>query len=60
MEIPGLGTYINRMNELSASPPDTLTSLIGMDRAELARAVEAIGEPEKSAILRAKQLWHWI
>ncbi|MFP6690844.1 MAG: 23S rRNA (adenine(2503)-C(2))-methyltransferase RlmN, partial [Alphaproteobacteria bacterium] len=48
------------MNELSASPPDTLTSLIGMDRAELARAVEAIGEPEKSAILRAKQLWHWI
>ena len=60
MEIPGLGTYINRMNELSASPPDTLTSLIGMDRAELARAVEAIGEPEKGAILRAKQLWHWI
>ena len=60
MEIPGLGTYINRMNELSASPPATLTSLIGMDRAELARAVEAIGEPEKGAILRAKQLWHWI
>ena len=29
-------------------------------RAELARAVEAIGEPEKGAILRAKQLWHWI
>ena len=42
MEIPGLGTYINRMNELSASPPDTLTSLIGMDRAELARVVPVL------------------
>lgn len=60
MEFPGAATYINRMNELNAPAPDTRVSLIGMDRAELARAVEAIGESEKSAKMRAKQLWHWI
>ena len=60
VEIPGPDTYIIRMSELSALAPDTRVSLIGMDRAELACAVEAIGESAKSAKLRAKQLWHWI
>ena len=31
-----------------------------MDRAELAGQLVAMGEPEKGAKLRAKQLWHWI
>jgi len=48
------------MNETSAPPSRNLTNLIGLDRAELARAMVTIGEPEKAAKLRAKQLWHWI
>jgi 23S rRNA (adenine2503-C2)-methyltransferase len=48
------------MTEAPLSATDVRTNLIGMDRAELARAVVAIGEPEKSAKMRAKQLWHWI
>jgi 23S rRNA (adenine2503-C2)-methyltransferase len=48
------------MNEVSASAPDERANLIGLDRSELARAVVQIGESEKSAKLRAKQLWHWI
>ena len=60
MEITARGTYIIRMNEVSASAPDERANLIGLDRSELARAVVQIGESEKSAKLRAKQLWHWI
>ncbi|MDP7342598.1 MAG: 23S rRNA (adenine(2503)-C(2))-methyltransferase RlmN, partial [Alphaproteobacteria bacterium] len=48
------------MSEASALEPADRVSLIGMDRAELARAVAEIGESEKAAKLRAKQLWHWI
>ena len=60
MEIAGAGTYITGMSEASALEPADRVSLIGMDRAELARAVAEIGESEKAAKLRAKQLWHWI
>ena len=60
MEIAGAGTYITGMSEASAPEPVDRVSLIGMDRAELARAVAEIGESEKAARLRAKQLWHWI
>jgi len=48
------------MNETSTSAAHQRTSLIGMDRAELAGQLVAMGEPEKGAKLRAKQLWHWI
>jgi len=62
-----VGTYIKPMNDIStpssasvAPGSHGLTSLIGLDRAELAQAMVEIGEPEKGAKLRAKQLWHWI
>jgi len=48
------------MNETPQFATDTRANLIGMDRAELARAVVGIGEPAKTAKMRAKQLWHWI
>ena len=35
-------------------------SIIGLDRTELKNALLALGESNKSATLRAKQLWHWI
>ena len=35
-------------------------SLIGLSRAELAEVVRALGEPERTAPMRARQLWHWI
>ena len=60
LEIAGAGTYIIRMNQKSAPPSQDSVSLIGMDRAELAHALAEIGESDKSAKLRAKQLWHWI
>ena len=60
VEILVRGTYMIRMNDVSASAPDERVSLIGLDRSELARAVAQIGETKKSANLRAKQLWHWI
>ena len=48
------------MNETNPSSAQMRTSLIGLDRAELAGQLVAMGEPEKGAKLRAKQLWHWI
>ncbi len=48
------------MNQTNLRAAPGLTSLIGLDRAELAAALVEIGEPEKGAKLRAKQLWHWI
>jgi len=48
------------MKEASQFVTDTRENLIGMNRAELARAVVEVGEPAKSATMRAKQLWHWI
>ncbi len=34
--------------------------LIGRSRAELAALLGALGEPERQAGLRARQLWHWL
>lgn len=34
--------------------------LLGLTRAEIAAALVAAGEAEKSAKMRANQLWHWI
>jgi 23S rRNA (adenine2503-C2)-methyltransferase len=39
-----------------ASLPDGRRDLVGMDRADLAAEMAAIGEPA----FRVKQLWHWI
>ena len=36
------------------------TSLIGLSRAELTEHVLGLGEPERTALLRARQLWHWL
>jgi 23S rRNA (adenine2503-C2)-methyltransferase len=35
-------------------------SLVGMNRAELAEALAAVGVPEKQRKMRIQQLWHWI
>jgi 23S rRNA (adenine2503-C2)-methyltransferase len=41
-----------------AAPPRT--GLIGRSRAELEALLGALGEPERTAGLRARQLWHWL
>jgi 23S rRNA (adenine2503-C2)-methyltransferase len=43
-------------NPPDAALPDGRRDLLGMDRAELATEMAAIGEPA----FRVKQLWHWI
>ncbi|HET6607190.1 MAG TPA: 23S rRNA (adenine(2503)-C(2))-methyltransferase RlmN [Rhodopila sp.] len=43
-------------NPPDAALPDGRRDLVGMDRAELAAEMAAIGEPA----FRVKQLWHWI
>ena len=35
-------------------------SLIGLSRAELARALSEVGVPEAQRKMRVQQLWHWI
>jgi 23S rRNA (adenine2503-C2)-methyltransferase len=40
--------------------PDGRRDLLGLTREEIAAALAAIGEEERAARLRAKQLWHWI
>jgi 23S rRNA (adenine2503-C2)-methyltransferase len=35
-------------------------SLIGRSRTELEDVVRELGEPERSAAMRARQLWHWL
>ena len=37
-----------------------LPDLVGLDRDELAAALEAAGVPEAQRRMRANQLWHWI
>jgi len=41
-------------------PPVTCKSLIGLSPAELSAALTENGVPEKSARMRARQLWNWI
>jgi len=36
------------------------SGLIGLSRPELARIVGELGAPERSAAMRARQLWHWL
>src|SRR5438105_6068992 len=39
--------------------PPAQPSLIGLDRAGLARALAAIGVPERQLKMRVGQIWHW-
>jgi 23S rRNA (adenine2503-C2)-methyltransferase len=41
-------------------PPATCKSLVGLSPAELSAALTESGVPEKSARMRARQLWNWI
>jgi 23S rRNA (adenine2503-C2)-methyltransferase len=40
--------------------PEARPGLIGRSRAELRELVRGLGEPERTAPLRAAQLWHWL
>jgi 23S rRNA (adenine2503-C2)-methyltransferase len=42
------------------SPANIRTSLIGLDREALRRALAAAGVPAKSLAMRVNQLWNWI
>jgi len=37
-----------------------MINLVGLDRTEIAATLVAAGEPERTARMRASQLWHWI
>jgi 23S rRNA (adenine2503-C2)-methyltransferase len=37
-----------------------MINLVGLDRGEIAQALVGAGEPEKTARMRASQLWHWL
>ena len=45
---------------LEDATPLTGGSLIGRSRAELADVMRGLGEPERTAPMRARQLWHWL
>jgi 23S rRNA (adenine2503-C2)-methyltransferase len=45
---------------IDADPPALRTGLIGRSQTELAQIVRELGEPERSAPMRARQLWHWL
>ena len=48
------------VERVDAVAPAASPSLIGRSPAELAEVVRALGEPERSAPMRARQLWHWL
>jgi 23S rRNA (adenine2503-C2)-methyltransferase len=45
---------------IAADASETRSGLIGRSRPELAQIVRELGEPERTAALRARQLWHWL
>ncbi len=45
---------------LGKNEPSAETSLIGLDRAELAERMAALGVPERQRRMRARQLWSWL
>jgi 23S rRNA (adenine2503-C2)-methyltransferase len=45
---------------VDARAPAARPSLIGRSCAELAEIVRELGEPERTAAMRAHQLWHWL
>jgi 23S rRNA (adenine2503-C2)-methyltransferase len=42
------------------APGDPHPGVIGRSRAEIAQLVAALGESERRAALRARQIWHWL
>jgi 23S rRNA (adenine2503-C2)-methyltransferase len=44
--------------DLEAPAPGS--GLIGLSRPELAQTLRGLGEPERTAPMRARQLWHWL
>ncbi|HEX2480111.1 MAG TPA: 23S rRNA (adenine(2503)-C(2))-methyltransferase RlmN [Geminicoccaceae bacterium] len=48
------------LEPVDARAPAARPSLIGRSRAELADVVRALGEPERTASMRTRQLWHWL
>jgi 23S rRNA (adenine2503-C2)-methyltransferase len=48
------------LEPVDAGAPAVRPSLIGRSRAELAEVARGLGEPERSAPMRARQLWHWL
>src|SRR5690606_238739 len=44
----------------SAVPADTRRPLVGLTRAEIAGALNAIGVADSAVRMRANQIWHWI
>jgi 23S rRNA (adenine2503-C2)-methyltransferase len=44
----------------SAADAELRSGLLGRSRPELAQIVRELGEPERTAPLRARQLWHWL
>jgi 23S rRNA (adenine2503-C2)-methyltransferase len=45
---------------VDAGAAGTLAGLIGLSLPELAQTLRGVGEPERTAPLRARQLWHWL
>ncbi|MGH6901352.1 MAG: 23S rRNA (adenine(2503)-C(2))-methyltransferase RlmN, partial [Geminicoccaceae bacterium] len=43
-----------------AANGESRSGLIGRSRSELAQILGELGEPERTAPLRARQLWHWL
>jgi 23S rRNA (adenine2503-C2)-methyltransferase len=49
-----------RAPSLPRGADDPRPSLIGLPPAELAQIIGGLGEPERVAAMRARQLWHWL
>jgi 23S rRNA (adenine2503-C2)-methyltransferase len=49
-----------RAPSLPRGADDPRPSLIGLPPAELTQIIGALGEPERVAAMRARQLWHWL
>jgi 23S rRNA (adenine2503-C2)-methyltransferase len=45
---------------VDAGTPAAHAGLIGLSRPELAQLLCGLGEPERTAPMRARQLWHWL
>jgi 23S rRNA (adenine2503-C2)-methyltransferase len=45
---------------VDAGAAGTPAGLIGLSPSELAQTLRGLGEPERTAPMRARQLWHWL
>jgi 23S rRNA (adenine2503-C2)-methyltransferase len=44
----------------ATAPPPQTTDLLGLSRAQLFAAFEAVGVPERARKMRVNQVWHWV